>query len=109
MSVREKFKQIDLVGAFVLMGAIVCLLLALQWGGTTYAWSDSKIWGCFLGFGLILILFVVIQFRLGDRATLPPRIFGNRNIAALALFSAFLAMGIYTWVSLKAMFIPSLC
>lgn len=62
----EKLRLLDTVGATLVISAVVCLLLALQWGGTTYAWSNSKVWGCFLGFGLMFIAFGVLQFWLGD-------------------------------------------
>lgn len=79
--------------------AIVCLLLALQWGGSVYPWHDSKVWGCLLGFGLLIAVFIVIQIKRGDRATLPPRIVvKQRTILASALFSTFLAMGLYTHI-----------
>lgn len=96
MTVKEKLKQIDLLGAFFLICGIVCLLLALQWGGSVYPWSNSKVWGCLLGFGLIISIFIGIQFWAKDRATMPPRILGQRTVGACALFSSFLAMGIYT-------------
>jgi MFS family permease len=48
MSLKEKIKEIDIYGAMFLIGAIVCLLLALQWGGTTYPWKHSKVWGKWL-------------------------------------------------------------
>jgi hypothetical protein len=100
MTLKEKIAQIDLLGAFFLICAIVCLLLALQWGGSVYPWSDSKVWGCLLGFGLLIIAFSGLQWKLGDRATMPPRVLvQNRNIAALATFSTFLAMGVYTLAS----------
>ncbi|KAF2171276.1 hypothetical protein M409DRAFT_63625 [Zasmidium cellare ATCC 36951] len=99
MTVKEKIKQIDIAGAFLLICAIVCLLLALQWGGSKYAWSDSKVWGCLLGFGLIIVCFVALQFYLGDRATMPPRVLGKqRTVGACALFSAFLAMALYAHI-----------
>ncbi|KAK4551814.1 hypothetical protein LTR86_010900 [Recurvomyces mirabilis] len=98
MSVREKIKQIDLLGAFFLICAIVCLLLALQWGGSLYPWQDSRVWGCLLGFGLILAVFLGLQFWLQERATIPPRIFKNRTVAACAAFSAFLAMALYSHI-----------
>lgn len=97
MSAKEKLKQVDILGAFFLICSIVCLLLALQWGGSVYAWDDSRVWGCILGFGIIVLIFIGIQFWLGDRATMPPRILlGQRTVGACALFSAFLAMAIYT-------------
>ena len=67
LTFKEKIKQIDLGGAFLLICGIVCLLLALQWGGTTYPWHDSKVWGCILGFGLIIGCFIALQFKLGPR------------------------------------------
>lgn len=97
MTVKEKVKQIDILGAFFLISAIVCLLLALQWGGTVHPWSDSKVWGCLLGFGLLILTFCGIQVWLKDRATMPPRILcKQRTVGACAMFSAFLAMALYT-------------
>ncbi|MCJ1418886.1 hypothetical protein MMC32_005237 [Xylographa parallela] len=98
LTFRQKIDQMDLLGAFFLISAIVCLLLALQWGGTTYAWSDSKVWGCLLGFVLIISIFIALQFKRGDRATIPPRIMTQRTVAAGTTFSAFLSMGLYVHI-----------
>ncbi|EGP91874.1 unnamed protein product [Zymoseptoria tritici ST99CH_3D1] len=98
MTFREKVRQIDIAGAFFLICAIVCLLLALQWGGSVYPWSNSKVWGNILGFGLLIIVFVALQFYLGDRATMPPRILKQRTVAACAIFSTFLAMALYAHI-----------
>ena len=96
LTFREKIAQMDLLGAFFLICAITCLLLALQWGGTVYPWSDSKVWGCVLGFGLMISIFIGLQFKLGDRATLPPRILlKQRTVLACALFAMLLSMGLY--------------
>lgn len=56
-------RQLDIPGATILIGAIVCLLLALQWGGIVYPWSNAKVYGCLIGFGLILALFIVMQIK----------------------------------------------
>ncbi|KAK5091212.1 hypothetical protein LTR05_001392 [Lithohypha guttulata] len=99
LTLKEKIAQIDILGALFLISAIVCLLLALQWGGSVYPWSDSKVWGSLLGFGLLLIIFIGIQIKRGDMATLPPRIVvKQRTILASALFSTFLAMALYTHI-----------
>lgn len=34
-SYKEKLLQMDLIGAALILAAVVCLLLALQWGGVT--------------------------------------------------------------------------
>lgn len=99
LSFRQKVAKIDIIGAIFLICAIVCLLLALQWGGTQDPWKASKIWGLFLGFGLMIIIFIVIQFWRGDEATIPPRIFlRQRTILTGSLFSCLLGMGLYTHI-----------
>ena len=88
----------DLLGAFFLICGIVCLLLALQWGGITYAWSDSRVWGCLLGFGLIIAVFIALQFWRGESATIPPRIISQRTVAGGCLYSMFLALALYAHI-----------
>lgn len=85
----KRIQQLDLVGAFFLIPAVVCLLLALQWGGSTYPWHNSRIIGLFVGFGVLAIIFVFSQTRLGDRATLPPRIVSQRTVASAMTFAVF--------------------
>ena len=97
LTLRQKFAEFDILGAVLLICAIVCLLLALQWGGTTYAWHDSKIYGLFIGFGLIVSLFAYVQLRRGDKATIPPKIFlGQRTMFVSSVFAALFTMAIYT-------------
>lgn len=88
-SFREKILQLDLLGTATLIPAVICLLLALQWGGTEYPWKSSHIIGLFVGFGALAAIFVAIQFWKGDNGTLPPRFFRNRNVLCAMLFSGF--------------------
>ena len=97
LTLRQKVAEFDILGAILLICSVVCLLLALQWGGTTYAWQDSKIYGLFIGFGLIISLFIYVQFRRGDSATIPPRILlGQRSIFVGSLFAVLFSMALYT-------------
>ena len=96
LTLKQKISHIDLLGAFFLITSIVCLLLALQWGGSVYPWHDSKVWGCLLGFGLLISVFTALQFYRGEKATIPPRIIlKQRTVFGCAFFSALLAMGLY--------------
>jgi Fungal trichothecene efflux pump (TRI12) len=90
-----KIRELDLLSTLFLICAILCLLLALQWGGSKYSWNDSKVWGCILGFGLLIVVFIMLQFRRGDRAMIPPRIFGQRTVFFACYYSAFMSMGLY--------------
>ncbi|KAH8688794.1 putative efflux pump antibiotic resistance protein [Talaromyces proteolyticus] len=94
-SIPQKIGDLDLFGAVLLLPAIVCLLLALQWGGSQYAWNNSKVIGLLIGFGLITITFVVFQIWQGEKATLPPRIMKMRTCISLSCFSLGFGGGYY--------------
>ncbi|EEU47379.1 uncharacterized protein NECHADRAFT_67330 [Fusarium vanettenii 77-13-4] len=95
MTFMARVRQLDLAGAAIFIPAIVCLLLALQWGGADYAWSNSRIIGLFCGFGAMIAIFIGIQFWQGDRGTLPPRLFKNRNTLAAMMFALFFGAGFF--------------
>lgn len=80
ISWKERAEQLDLIGTFFFMPGVVCLLLALQWGGSKYAWANGRIIALFVIAGLLLIAFVAVQFWKKDNATVPPRIIKKRSI-----------------------------
>ncbi len=88
-TLREKFLQLDLPGTFLLMAAVICLILVFQWGGVTRAWDDADVIGLLVGAGLITILFIALEIRMGERALLLPRIIKQKTIALMCLFQAF--------------------
>lgn len=84
-------------GTAVFIPAIICLLLALQWGGTKYDWSSWRIILLFCFFGILIIAFTAIQFWKQESATIPPKIMMKRSMWSAAWFSfalgsAFLLM-----------------
>lgn len=83
----EKIAHLDIYGTVIFVPCMVCLLLALQWGGQQYAWSDGRIIALLTLFGVLLIVFIAIQFWQQESATVPPRIAKNRTIAAGAFYS----------------------
>ena len=91
----DRIKELDLIGASILIPAIICLLLAVQWGGNTYPWNNSRIIGLFVGAGLLLIIFIYSQIVLGEKATIPPRILKQRTVAAVSAFVFFFGAGIF--------------
>lgn len=83
---KKRLRQFDPWGTAVFVPAIVCLLLALQWGGSKYTWGNGRIIALFVVFGVLIIVWVFIQFHKGDNATLPPRILKNRSMAFAVWF-----------------------
>lgn len=82
LTIRQKLSEFDWIGAGVLLPAVVCVLLALQWGGAKYAWSSPRIIALFVCFGVLLVVFIGVQIWRGDKATIPPRVIANRSMAA---------------------------
>lgn len=107
-TVMQRIMSIDLLGTFFFIPAVVCLLLALQWGGTEFAWNSSQIIGLFVGFGLLTIVFIAIQLWKGDRATLPPRFFKNRNLVGAMGFTFFFGAGFFALLYYLALYFQAI-
>ena len=100
LPLKEKLKYMDPIGTVILVGAISCLLLALQWGGQSLPWNSGKVIGLLVGFGVLVLLFGIVEFILGEKATIPLRILRQRSIWTGAGFLFFNQMSNYT-VSLR--------
>lgn len=87
---KEKFLQIDMLGSFLIMAAAVCYLLAMQWGGTSKKWNSGSVIGILVGFGLLAILFVIVEWKQGDRAVIVGRLLRQRTISVGGVFAFFL-------------------
>ncbi|KAJ7454171.1 major facilitator superfamily domain-containing protein [Mycena latifolia] len=96
----EQLAHFDPWGTLVFIPAIVCLLLALQWGGSKYAWKSGRIIALLVIFGILIGLFVAVQLWQQDRATIPPRILKQRSIWSSAVYlfcmgSSFFVLAFY--------------
>lgn len=80
LSVAQHILRLDPLGTLFFLPSIVCLLLALEWGGTTYAWDSGRIIALLVLFPVLLCVFIVIQIRSGENATVPTRIFTQRSV-----------------------------
>ncbi|KAH8659852.1 major facilitator superfamily domain-containing protein [Xylariales sp. PMI_506] len=87
-SLRHKLKQMNIECLIALVPGVVCLCLALQWGGFSYSWNDGRIIALLVVAFIPLIAFVLIQIWRPDRATVPPHLFVQRSIAS-AFFLGF--------------------
>ncbi|CAK7198157.1 hypothetical protein SEUCBS139899_000815 [Sporothrix eucalyptigena] len=84
----EKLKRMDPIGTLLFTPSVVCLLLALEWGGTTYPWNNGRIIALFVLAGVLFLAWAGVQAWLGsDYATVPGRIIGQRSIMAGVAFS----------------------
>lgn len=73
---------------------ILCILLAIQWGGIKYPWSSAGIIVLFAIFVVTIAGFILVQKYKSESASIPPRIFINRNVYGGMLFSFCLGASI---------------
>ena len=90
-----RVKQLDLAGTGLFIIDVVVLLLALQWGGSTYAWGNWRIILLFCVFGVVTIAFLGLQWYMGDNATIPFRIILQRSVASACTFAFLLGSAFF--------------
>lgn len=85
----KMFMRFDPVGTIILIPSIISLLLALQWGGVEYAWNNPKIIGLFVCFGVSITIWIGVQWRLGENATVPGNVITQRTVLCATLYMLF--------------------
>jgi EmrB/QacA subfamily drug resistance transporter len=87
MTLRKKLTMLDPLGMSLFLPSIICLLLALQWGGSKYPWSDGRIIALLVIFALLFLAFIAVQtVTRHTTALVPSRIILQRSVAFGALF-----------------------
>lgn len=84
---KQQLIQLDPIGTLFFLPGCVCLLLALEWGGSTYRWSNARIIVLLILAFLLLLGFCATQKFNTKYATVPVRVIRQRSIAAGIMFS----------------------
>jgi len=68
------------------VSAVCLLVFAFTWGGNKYAWDSGMIIGCFVGAGILSIIFCFIEVYVAKEPNIPPELFKYKiyNIVLLA-------------------------
>lgn len=103
----EFLKTLDLFGLVALLPSIVCLLLALQWGGLKYAWQDARVVVLLVLAGILAIAFISVEIWQGPNAMLPSRVFTQRTVSAASFFGFCTVSAIFVLTYYLPMYIPS--
>jgi hypothetical protein len=85
-SLVEFSKGFDFIGLTTLTGSVICLLLALQWGGATYPWNSGRIIALLVIFALLGIGFIALELWQDEKSMLPARVLKQRSVAAACIF-----------------------
>ncbi|KAL5394132.1 hypothetical protein PMIN03_004963 [Paraphaeosphaeria minitans] len=101
-TLKEYILRFDPIGTILFAPSIICLLIALQWGGTTYAWSNGRIIALLVIFGVLLLGFLVVQPFMKDNATLNTKAMTSRHVMCAALYAFCVSASFFV----MAYFIP---
>ncbi|MDN4068491.1 MDR family MFS transporter [Paenibacillus sp. FSL R5-0407] len=107
-SLTHAKQQIDWSGAFTLVGAVVCLMFALELGGEKYAWDSAVILGLFAGFALLFVVFLVAETRAKEPIIsfdmFRNRLYATSSLLALFYGSVFIVATVYIPIYVQGVF-----
>ncbi|CAO3668103.1 unnamed protein product [Umbelopsis ramanniana] len=99
---KERFARIDYLGTLLLLGWVVAFLLPLSWGGSKYPWNSAVIIALFCVFGVLLISFVVVQWKYSKEPLMPAGVFTvHRNpplVFTVSVLTGMCILGIMYYV-----------
>jgi hypothetical protein len=87
LPLKEKFQRLDPLGSVALIVGLVCLVLAVELGGSKYPWSNGRIIALFVIFAVAFSCWVGWQIHLGPLATIPPSVISQRSMRFVCFYA----------------------
>lgn len=94
---KQQVRQIDPIGVILVLGSVISLVLALQFGGkassttTLNSWNTPRVIALLVVFAVTLLAFLGWQVYMQDRALLPPKVFVERSVLGSFWYMWFIA------------------
>lgn len=104
LGIWQRIMKLDLIGASLTIPATVCLMLAMQWGGSTYPWNDKRVIALLVAAACLTVVLIYSQIELGDKGTFPAHLMKNRDLVCAAIFSCFFGAAFYPSVYYLAVY-----
>ncbi|MEM6581138.1 MAG: MFS transporter [Pseudomonadota bacterium] len=83
-------ERVDVLGSVILSLGLLALLMALD-SGVDRGWTDPLILGLFLGSAVLLLVFLLVERRIGDAGLIPPDVMKNRPFLFSVLTTLLIA------------------
>lgn len=84
---KEKLKKLDIVGFMIFVPLAISVILALEWAGTEYSWDHWRIILLWVLAGVLLLVFIGVEYRSGDDSMFPLKLLCQRSVALGAMFT----------------------
>lgn len=75
LSISKRLKQLDWLGAILVVSSLTLFILALMFGGNEFAWSSSIVLGFFIASAILALLFILSQTLLPYKKDKSQRLF----------------------------------
>ncbi|KAJ4464740.1 major facilitator superfamily-domain-containing protein [Lentinula edodes] len=98
LTIHEKLCRMDILGSTLLVASVICMLLALHWGGTSYNWNSPIIICLVISAAVLVCGFGIAQYMHPQKAIIPFRLVSKRPVCASALYVFFLTIGRFTHI-----------
>src|SRR5271168_5048010 len=90
LSVFKRLKQLDWLGAILVVSSLTLFILALMFGGNEFAWNSGVVIGFFVASGVLSILFILSQTILPykkdkSQRLFPAHFFINKDMVLLSI------------------------
>lgn len=94
---RKIAAHLDLFGFALFVPPSILFILALQFGSkNTDAWRSATVLGCLIASGVLFIVFMIWEWKMGDRAMIPGNLFRKRIVSVSYAFSSINAVCMIT-------------
>lgn len=104
-TLKKHIMRLDPLGTLFFIPSMVCLVLALQWGGSTYEWRNWRLIVLWVCFGLTALAFATVQVMMPESASLPVKVITQRTVLAGTWYMLFLSGAMF----LAVYYIPLWC
>lgn len=84
---REKLRRLDVPGFAAFVPLAICVILALEWGGSEYMWNNWRLILLWTLAGVLLVVFLGLEYRSGEDSMFPLNLLYQRSVAFSALFT----------------------
>jgi len=90
LSISKRLKQLDWLGAILVVSSLTLFILALMFGGNEFAWSSSIVLGFFTASAILTLLFILSQTILPykkdkSQRLFPAHFFINKDMVLLSI------------------------
>lgn len=107
-SLAHSNERIDWGGAFTLVGAVICLMFALELGGEKYAWDSAVIVGLLGAFFVLFVAFLMVERKVQEPIVsfkmFNNRLFASSCLLALLYGSVFIVATVYIPIYVQGVF-----